>query len=144
MLIVVLTTYSLYTPEAQAIGSWNEESAKLTLLVDTPIYDQHSSDYEPIGAISAFQSVQVIETYGSEQDSPTSSQGSWYLVKTWLGEKWLRKAPAVVKGDYYPVSMEVSFTGIEDIYDLPADDEKNGGKLSPPNCNGGRPAFFLL
>ncbi|SFL07297.1 hypothetical protein SAMN03159341_10371 [Paenibacillus sp. 1_12] len=131
MFIAALTIYTLYTSEAQASGRWNEQPGKLTLLVDTPVYDEQSTDSKPAGVISAFQSLQVTETGGSEQDSTNPSDGSWYLVKTWYGDKWLRSGSAVVKEKYYPVHMEVTFMGMEDLYDFPADDESNGGQLSP-------------
>lgn len=129
--IAALTIYTLYTSEALASGRWNEQQVKLTLLVDTPVYEEQSTDSKPAGVISAFQSLQVIETSRSEQDTTNPSDGSWYLVKTWYGDKWLRSGPAVIKEKYYPVHLELTFMGVEDLYDFPADDESNGGQLSP-------------
>ncbi|WP_240417288.1 DUF3221 domain-containing protein [Paenibacillus periandrae] len=68
---------------------------------------------EQPGVISASQLVHVNET------------------GRWLDEKWLPSQSTEVKENYYPVHMEVTFMNVEEMYDLPEDGGRNGGKLSP-------------
>ncbi|ULL17094.1 hypothetical protein DVH26_23210 [Paenibacillus sp. H1-7] len=131
MFIAVLIMSIVYNTEAQADGSWSEQQGKLTLLADTPFYDEKTEDNKPAAVISAFQSVQVVTPSEGQLLSMNPSDKEWYLVKTWLGYKWIRNGPSVVKQEYHPVFFEVIFNEIEDLYNFPAEDQTTGGKLSP-------------
>ncbi|WP_248927417.1 hypothetical protein [Paenibacillus hamazuiensis] len=121
---------------------------ELALLADTPLYDDASADAGQVGVLSAYQQVSVSAVVHDEEET----EGIWYLVQTSLGEKWVRGGPSVAEGRYYKVYMEVGFTGEEDMYDLPRDDQKSGAMLSPQKvtaigqlifCNGVIPAGDL-
>ncbi|MBE1442447.1 hypothetical protein [Paenibacillus sp. OAS669] len=131
IIAIFITCLTIYAAEAQADTSVNEQPGKLTLLADTPVYNGASTNDGPVGIISAFQSVQVVKTSNGLPESPNQLENNRYLVKTWLGEKWLQNGPAVIKEKYYAVRMDVTLKDIEDIYDFPGDNERTVGTLSP-------------
>ncbi|WP_248927416.1 YobA family protein [Paenibacillus hamazuiensis] len=121
----VIVTYA----SDEALG--NESPAKLTVLEDTPVYDAKSDENDPVGVIAAIQSVRVTGADRDELASSDPSEPGWYRVQTWLGEKWLRSGPSIVNGDYSAGELLVTFPGEMDVYDRPAEDGKNGARLSP-------------
>lgn len=142
LFFAVLATCLLHT-QVQARGNGNELPEKFTLLADTPFYDGPSIEGEPVGILSAFQSIQVTKADADDLDSSNPAEGEvWYLVRTWLGERWLQGGPAMVKEVYHPVHMEVTLLDTEDMYDLPLEDQRNEARLSPQTVSVTGEIFF--
>lgn len=116
-------------------GGFADERKEVTLLNTVALYDGPDLDKET-GASIGPQQLHVTGSIAySPKNADTARQfnagsGTWYRVKTWLGDKWI-KDPAIL--EHLPVwkkSYAMKLTGDETAYPVPYEAEGKGEKVA--------------
>jgi hypothetical protein len=109
----------------------NIKPKSVTILQETPFYDSYDNPGEPVGVLTPIQGLAVKEV-DAEWDTPCSPNPKWYLVETWLGDKWIRASEGVMNGATYTVESKM-LTSVYEValYDLPSVNTKTELSLTP-------------
>ncbi|NOV01189.1 hypothetical protein [Paenibacillus planticolens] len=78
-------------------ASANLPVSSLVVLKDVPIYDDNRDTEHQVGVISATQELKVKETVPKWDEN---EEIKWFLVETWLGDKWIQASDKVATGGY--------------------------------------------
>jgi hypothetical protein len=109
----------------------NIKPKSITILQETPLYDSYDNPGEPVGALTAIQGV-VVKEVDREWNTPCSPNPKWYLVETWLGDKWIRAGEGVMNGASYSTESNMITSAYESVlYDHPNVNSMTELKLSP-------------
>ncbi|UJF36065.1 hypothetical protein [Paenibacillus hexagrammi] len=92
---------------------------------DTPIYNDHVGTEKPVGSISAYQSVAVLDSASLGGDQV------WYLVETWLGPKWIKEDPEMIVGEVEALDQAITIAVETPLYDDPDMELGASFRLSP-------------
>jgi hypothetical protein len=110
----ILACWLVFPGSAKA---FNVKPVQLYLLQDTVIYNNHDvNPGKPVGVISANQSVNVV---GLDKDLNDRDPAEWYLVETWLGDKWLKADTLMVNGTLQKADKEISTVYNAALYEHP-------------------------
>ncbi|WP_144029022.1 WG repeat-containing protein [Paenibacillus rigui] len=86
----------VYTAEAALSAATKNPTFQVTVLEPTELFEDYRHPDASVGTVSALQTLTVKGTdSGSAEQKP-----SWYLVETWLGDRWIHSDDRVVKGAY--------------------------------------------
>ncbi|WP_282937051.1 hypothetical protein [Paenibacillus sp. RC67] len=86
----------------------------LVILKDSPMYDVSSLSQEPVGIVSAPQQVSVKDTLPKQEDGDIE----WFLVETWLGDKWIPASDKVATGSYHTEDRDITLVQETRLFDL--------------------------
>ncbi|MDF2660185.1 MAG: hypothetical protein K0Q94_2976 [Paenibacillus sp.] len=102
-------------------------STSVTISEQTELFDRPEEGGTPVGALAAFQSLEVDWT-GREDPAQL---GNWIRVKTWLGAKWIRDDASVLYGGYAEERKEVTLLNTVALYDGPDPARETGASIGP-------------
>ncbi|MFH5181970.1 hypothetical protein ACHHV8_04665 [Paenibacillus sp. TAB 01] len=95
---------SMYASQPAAAAEAGK-SRQITVLEPAPLYDDYTRPGTSVGAVGALQTLTVKEVVNSNTGARSAA---WYLVGTWLGDKWLRGDERVVWGTYEPQEQKLT------------------------------------
>gem|GEM_PF-1931062 len=95
---------SMYASQPAAAAEAGK-SRHITVLEPVPLYDDYTRPGTSVGAVGALQTLTVKEVVNSNTGARSAA---WYLVGTWLGDKWLRGDERVVWGTYEPQEQKLT------------------------------------
>lgn len=110
----------------------------VTIFEDTPFYDDYERPNQPAGTIAAIQSVKV---KGVDKEWSTTGRRSggwpeWFLIETWLGDKWIRANPAaMVNGTYREEKKTITTIDKVRLFQSPRSSDYTEMWLSPQKLN---------
>jgi hypothetical protein len=111
--------------------SINIKPQSVAILEETPFYDSYDNPGKPAGILSAMQGLTVKEV-DREWNTPCSPNPKWYLVETWLGDKWIRAGEGVMNGAKYTADSTMITSAYEvALYDRPDAGSNTELSLSP-------------
>jgi len=101
--------------------------SRLVILKDSPMFNSSSLSGEPAGIVSGPQQVNVKETL------PKTDEGDieWFLVETWLGDKWIPASDKVATGNFETLDRDISLVQDTRLYDLQQSFEPTERMLPP-------------
>jgi hypothetical protein len=109
-------------------ASANLPVSTLVVLKEVPIYDDNHDTEHQIGAISATQEVKVKETVPKWDEN---EEIKWFLVETWLGDKWIQASDKVATGGYRQLDRVITLVQDTELFDLQNDEIKTGLTIKP-------------
>jgi hypothetical protein len=134
---VIATTALAVLPAAGTLWPVNAEAAYIkikpqhvTILEDVPLYDDYEHPGQPLGALAAPQTLSVKDV-DKDWSLSQSSVAQWYLVETWLGDKWIPAGDSVIAGEYGDEQREWTVVFEAPLFDRPDDRYETDLKISP-------------
>ncbi|BFT72433.1 hypothetical protein [Paenibacillus sp. P36] len=126
---VLISLFSVLLLDAKPVEAYiNVKPSNITILKDTVMYDDYTHPDIAVGVLSGPQGVTVVEV---DQDWKQDEQvaAKWYLVETWMGNKWIKAGDSVVNGKYSEEQREITTIFEIPLYDRPG--YFNGSKITP-------------
>lgn len=109
-------------------ASANLPVLSLVVLKEVPIYDDNQGTEHQVGAISATQEVKVKDTVPKWDEN---EEIKWFLVETWLGDKWIQASDKVATGGYRQLDRVITLVQETPLFDLQNDEIKTGLTIKP-------------
>lgn len=90
----------------------------LYLMKEAQLYNSPEAGQKPIAALSAGQVVTVVDS--DVQENSRDQSPKWYLVKTWIGDKWVKADYNAIYSGRYDKADRVATLAMETpLYDYP-------------------------
>jgi hypothetical protein len=137
-LIISITTLVFVLTGELALGTWfpipinasGSTIENITILVNKKLYNDYKHPFKPVGELTAYQGLTVVDV--DKDWSPLQSiVPKWYLVKTWLGNKWIQANDSVVRGSYIDERRELTTVFEVTLFDRPDFQYQTNLKISP-------------
>ncbi|OPH62150.1 hypothetical protein BC351_02665 [Paenibacillus ferrarius] len=109
-------------------ASANLPISSLVVLKGVPIYDDNRDTEHQVGVISATQEVIVKETVPKWDEN---EEIKWFLVETWLGDKWIQASDKVATGGYRQLDRVITLVQDTALFDLQKDEIQTGMTIKP-------------
>ena len=102
----------------------------ITILNDMELYDDYKVPAHSVGSLTALQTLHVIDV--DREWKPTESiVPKWYLVETWLGNKWIQSNENIINGKYYEDERYLTTQFEVSLFDKPDQQYPTSLKISP-------------